>query len=410
MKKQLTLRQAFAIFLPVLLVSVVLTTQLCYRFMYIPARSNYQNLAAELSEKYDEKDRLLKELKRIKGYFDGKYVGDLDEEALISAVMKEYIRATGDRFAQYYTKEEYSALLASYDSEGVGIGMRVSATSDNRLLVAYVEKDSPAAAAGVKAGDEILSVEGKAVGVVGIETAMALLAGQENSEAVFAVKNEDGQRELSVTRKKMNYATVIYSMENGKMGYIRILSFANSTAKELETALKTLQDQGAEKLIFDLRQNGGGLLTSVHDALDLLIADGTKEQPKVVVTTVDKNKNETRYVCDDGKSVALQMAVLIDEKTASAAELFASALRDYDMATLVGQTTYGKGVAQSTYELEGGSAVRLTTAKYYPPCGESYDGVGIIPHIEAESGNINLYLTPHEEDPVYMAAFGALNK
>jgi carboxyl-terminal processing protease len=224
------------------------------------------------------------------------------------------------------------------------------------------------------------------------------------------VKNARGEREISVTREEVSYSTVLYSLEEGKIGYLRILSFSSTTYKEFKAAVDDLEKQGAAALVFDLRQNGGGLLSSVHDVLDYLISDGTKEEPKVVVTTKDKNENEQRYICDDGHSVALPMAVLIDGGTASAAELFAAALRDYELALLVGQTTYGKGVAQSTYELGDGTAVRLTTAKYFPPCGENYDGQGVKPHTESSSEGLNIYLTPRGEDPVYMAALEGLNK
>ena len=410
MKKQLTLGRALTVFLPLLLICCVLTAQMCYRFMYIPARSNYQSLAAALSEKYDEKDALIKELKSIKELFDGKYVGELDEQALIAAVMRAYVKTTGDRFAAYYTPEEYEKLQASYESQGEGIGVRVSATSDGRLLIAHVEKKSPAEEAGIQKGDEILSVEGQSVLEIGTERATELLVGKEGSEAVFSVKGESGTREVSVTRKKINYATVIYSLEEGQVGYLRILSFGNTTCKEMEDAIKELTAKGALKLVFDLRQNGGGLLSAVHDMLDLLIKDGTMEEPRILLSTIDKNKNEKRYLCDDGKSVDLPMAVLIDEHTASAAELFAAALRDYEMARLVGTTTYGKGVAQSTYELEDGSAVRLTTSYYYPPCGENYDGVGVAPHREVSGQGLNIYLTPLSQDPVFGATLEELNK
>ena len=407
LKKQLTLGRALAFILPTLLVTSILTTQLCYRFMYLPAVRESQRQLAQLTAQYEEKDALLKELESIHGLFEKNYVGSLEKQALVDGVMKAYIEKTGDRFAAYYSPEEYAALEASLHSEGVGVGMRVSNTSNGRLIVAHVEKDGPAQKAGVKARDEILSVDGQRVSKIGAEKALALLAGAEGSEAVFSVYDGESEREVSVTRQKMNYATVHYDLEEDT-GYLLILSFASTTPKELEKAVKELQEQGAARLIFDLRRNSGGLLSSVHDALDLLIADGSKEEPKVVVTTIDKNQNETRYLCDDGKSVDLPMAVLVDKGTASAAELFAAALRDYELGVIVGETTYGKGVAQSTYKLESGGAVRLTTAKYYPPSGQGYDGIGVVPHKEVKSDNVNLFLTPHGEDPVYQAALEEL--
>ena len=408
MNKTLTVRRALLIFTPILLVACFLTSQLCYRFMYVPARSKYQQMAAEITEQMTEKDALLVELKRVKGLFDGKYVGSLKEGEILDAVLEAYVRATGDGYAEYYDAEEYKALLQSYEGQGEGIGVRISEDASGRLIVVYAEKEAPAYKAGVRAGDEIVAVEGKRVTEIGADAASNMLIGKKDTEAVFTVKNAQGEREVSVTRKEVNYSTVLYSLEEGKIGYLRILSFASTTYKEFKAAVDDLEKQGAVALVFDLRQNGGGLLSSVHDVLDYLIADGTKEEPKVVVTTKDKNENEQRYICDDGHSVTLPMAVLTDGRTASAAELFAAALRDYELAILVGQTTYGKGVAQSTYELGDGTAVRLTTAKYFPPCGENYDGQGVKPHIEASSEGLNSYLTARGEDPVYLAALEGL--
>ncbi|MBQ9129899.1 MAG: PDZ domain-containing protein, partial [Clostridia bacterium] len=310
MKKTLTVRRALLIFTPILLVACFLTSQLCYRFMYIPARSKYQQMAAEITEQMTEKDALLNELKRVKGLFDGKYVGSLSEKELLDAVINAYVDATGDKYAEYYTAEEYAALLQSYEGQGVGIGVRISTDASGRLMVVYAEKEAPAYKAGVRAGDEIVAVEGKRVSEIGSDAASTMLIGKKGTEAVFTVKNGQGEREISVTREEVSYSTVLYSLEEGKIGYLRILSFSSTTYKEFKAAVDDLEKQGAAALVFDLRQNGGGLLSSVHDVLDYLISDGTKEEPLVVVTTKDKNENEQRYICDDGHSVALPMAVL----------------------------------------------------------------------------------------------------
>ncbi|MBQ8399510.1 MAG: PDZ domain-containing protein [Clostridia bacterium] len=408
MKRKITLARALCIFLPIMIVLCIFTVQLCYRFMYLPAQGQYKALAAELSQKYEETDQLIIDLKEIKELFDGKYVGELEEEQIIEQVLDAYVQATGDRYAKYYTAKEYEEQQASYEGQGVGVGMRVFITQDGRILVAYVEKDSPAHKAGILPGDEVIAVGDEKVSEIGTDKASELMLGQEGSEAVFTVKNADGQREVSITRQAVSYSTVLYDLENG-MGYVRILSFGKNTPKEFSEAVDALQRAGAKALIFDVRQNGGGLLDSVHEMLDYLIEDGKEGAERVVAVTVDNKQNEKQYVCGDEHSVDLPMAVLVDGQTASASELFAAALRDYEMAVIVGQTTYGKGVAQTTYLLDDGSAVRLTTALYNPPSGENYDGKGVEPSISASSEGLNIYLTPHSEDPVYIAAQKELN-
>ena len=188
------------------------------------------------------------------------------------------------------------------------------------------------------------------------------------------------------------------------------LSFTSSTFDECKKALESAEKNGAEALVFDLRGNGGGTLTSVYQTLDYLIPDGSEEDPRVVVTTTDALDNKRRYLCTDGHGVDLPTAVLTDGSTVSAAELFAAALRDYEMAVLVGEKTFGKGVAQSTVTLSDGSAFKLTTATYDPPSGVNFNGVGLVPDVNASTGGVGYELLPTEEDPVFLAAKAALNK
>ena len=413
-KKKLSPLGAIAIALLSSIVVSIVTVQICYRKMYLDTKHEGDVRAAELSQKIEElqskKDATLSgKFQKICEYFEKYYIGTLDEKTIQDEILKQFIALTGDDYAEYFTAEEYKQATSAASGSGAGIGIFVVQTDDGRMLVSYVEEDSPAKEAKLQALDEIVAVDGKAVSEIGFSEASALLRGKEGSEAVFTVSRDGVTHEYSLTRRTVKYASVRFKMI-GKIAYIRILSFNSSTFEECKKAFATAKEQGTEALVFDLRGNGGGTLTAVYQTLDYLIPDGSEEEPRVVVTTTDALDNQRRYLCTDGHGIDLPMAVLTDNATVSAAELFAAALRDYGMAVLVGGKTYGKGVAQSTVTLSDGSAFKLTTATYDPPSGVNFNGVGLLPDVEAGAGGVGYELLPTEEDPVFLAAKEALKK
>lgn len=407
MKKKFSVAQLLAILLPALVLAMVLTAQLCYRFMLMPAKERHNKEMLALSEKYNPEGKNFPvKFKEIYEYIAKNYVGQWDEEQLQTTLLKTLMTLTGDRYSAYYTKEEYAELLADYSGEAVGVGMRVICPEEGQFLIYHVEPGSPAEKAGLKAGDRITAIAGEDISALGYTEAMDRLVGKEGTEAAFTVLRDGSAHEVSITRAKITVSTVSYSMEENNVGYIRIMAFQSNTYAEFKKAVDALTEQGATALVFDLRNNGGGLLNSVINVLDYLIEDKEEEEEKsrLLVTTVDAAKNEKRYRCGDEHGVNLPMAVLINGNTASAAELFTAALRDYDLAVTVGENSYGKGVAQVTYSLSDGTALKLTTSFYNPPCGENYDGKGIAPDIPAAGDTLDYYLSAPGEDPVYLKA------
>ncbi len=411
-KKKVPLWTVAAITAFSILLTAIFSLQLCYRYMYLPERERANRFAVEISEKYEPSDKnaLPEKFKAVYEYFVKHYTGKLDKEKLETALLKQFFALTGDSYAQYYTVEEYDALDTSYNGQNVGIGIYVAKSPEGRMLITYVEEDSPAKKSGILVGNEIIAVDGQSLSEIGYDRASSLLRGEIGSEAVFTVASEGGTHEYSITREKYQSKSVRFSLESDHVGYVRILSFGNKTFEEFKTAVDLLIEEGAEVLVFDLRDNGGGILSSVHKVLDYLIEDGSKEEPNVVLTTVDALDNQKRYLCTDGHAINLPMAVLTNGSTASAAELFTAALRDYDMAIIVGSKTYGKGVAQSTIKLDDGTAFKMTTSFYNPPCGVNYDKIGITPDLSVDTEGINFNLFPISEDQIYLTAVGALKK
>ena len=373
-----------------------------------------------------------------------------DREALITSVLKAYVEATGDVYAEYLTAEELQEQLASNNGEMCGIGITVIQdylTIDGVecvvITVVNVHAGSPAEAAGVLPGDHIVYV-GKGsdaikIQDVGYTRAMDLLAGKENTECSFTVYRfprdaaEEGTREvleITAIRKKIIIPSVTFThySEDAGVGVIRMTGFNNTTCDQFIEAVETLKAEGCTSFVLDLRGNPGGLLSSVEDVLILFL-----QKDDVIITTKDAAGKETvsKVVVrmdgvlntgsgrlreeDIGKYRDLNFSVLVNEYSASAAELFTSNIRDYELGTIVGTTTYGKGCGQTTmslsrYGYEG--ALRLTTFYYCAPLGENYHGVGITPHVvvelseEAMQNNINVL--PHHLDNQLAAAVAAL--
>ena len=373
-------------------------------------------------------------------------VTELDEN-FEASLLKSYVAATGDLYAEYFTAEELQERDSDKNGEMCGIGIKIvdgTCTVDGviypAIIVAEVYADSPAEAAGVLPGDCILYVgiddDAVLVGEIGYTEAVNRLLGEEGTACEFIVFRQDGlayqMLGISAIRRKIIKPSVysrVYDLDP-TVGVIKIAEFDNTTATQFRAAVEELQGKGCTSFVLDLRSNLGGLLTSVEDVLTFFLQEGdvmisakdnrgNEEVIKLTVSSGGKvlvgSKTLTRE--DVGRFRNLNFSVLVNGYTASAAELFTANMRDYELATVVGITTFGKGCMQSTiplskYGCEG--ALKLTTAYYYPPCGEGYHGIGIHPdegyevELSDEAQNINPNLLTDEQDNQLAAAVKAL--
>lgn len=340
------------------------------------------------------------------------FLKEIPLEALEDALPAAYLAALNDKYTYYLTKEQYDALSADFDADMQGIGVHVIYNNEYQAIeVVSVMSGSPALESGVEAGDLIYIVEGQSVAEIGYYTALEVMLGKAGTVANFSVMRKEGEvfvrHDFSITRGFIVEETVSWRMQGENVGIIRIEEFDAGTVEQFKKALTELLDLGADRFVFDLRYNPGGELNSITKILDTLLPEGP------IIRTMDKyGKEET--ISSDAKDFDYPMAVITNGSTASAAELFTSALKDYNKAVIVGETTYGKGTMQSILGLPDGSAVYMTTAKYYPPFSDSYDGIGIAPDIEVslaeEYNNTSLYKLAYENDAQLQAAVEALNK
>ena len=307
------------------------------------------------------------------------YEDDIDKEDLIDGIYSGYAGALGDPYTEYYDEEETEALYESTSGEFSGIGATMSQSLDSgEITISNVYEDSPADKAGMKSGDIIYKVDGRSVSGQDLETAVSWIKGERGTDVVIHVLRNGEELELTATRDIIEVQTVSHEMKDGQIGYILISEFDSVTYDQFVAALDDLESQGMQGLVIDLRGNPGGNLTTVTDMLKLLLPEGT------IVSTKDKYGNTEEITCDGKHEFTKPLAVLVNQYSASAAEIFSGAIQDYGTGTIVGMTTYGKGVVQQLMDLGDGTCLKVTIAEYYTPSGRSINGTGVTPDVEVE--------------------------
>ncbi|HJB96517.1 MAG TPA: S41 family peptidase [Candidatus Mediterraneibacter intestinigallinarum] len=307
------------------------------------------------------------------------YEDDIDKEDLIDGIYSGYAGALGDPYTEYYDEEETEALYESTSGEFSGIGATMSQSLDSgEITISNVYEDSPADKAGMKSGDIIYKVDGRSVSGQDLETVVSWIKGERGTDVVIHVLRNGEELELTATRDIIEVQTVSHEMKDGQIGYILISEFDSVTYDQFVAALDDLESQGMQGLVIDLRGNPGGNLTTVTDMLKLLLPEGT------IVSTKDKYGNTEEITCDGKHEFTKPLAVLVNQYSASAAEIFSGAIQDYGTGTIVGMTTYGKGVVQQLMDLGDGTCLKVTIAEYYTPSGRSINGTGVTPDVEVE--------------------------
>lgn len=350
--------------------------------------------------------------------FMDEYFEDVDQndrDAMTTAVILAYQQSVGDRYATYFDEESYREQQADQNAEFVGIGVYVSySLQENSVQVLAVYEGTPAASAGIMPGDFILSVDGVGLDEIGYYELVNRIRGEVDTEVTVGVLRGTQELTFKMTRKQVVSVSVTYRQleSDPTIGYVKIEQFDGKTAEQFKQAMDTLLEKGVEGVIFDVRGNPGGEVNSIVDVLDYLLPDGKT----IAYFRYDQNlgKKDVVYKAKDGHEVTLPMTVLCDQYTASAGELFTSALRDYEAATVIGVKTYGKGTAQSLIDLRDGTAFTISTARYDPPIGENYEGIGITPHITVEldeaAASVNAFLRDDDIDNQLQSAIGEINR
>jgi len=309
------------------------------------------------------------------------YSDDIDPEALQQWLIKGYVQGLGDPYSVYYDEEETKSLMESTTGEFGGIGVVITQDIDTMIITFNnVYANSPGEKAGLKAGDILYKVDGKDVTGQDLDAVVSKIRGEKGTTVEITVYRGNNLEEYTctVTRDIIEVTTVAYEMKEDHIGYIVVSGFEQVTTHQFEEAIQALKEQGMKKMIVDLRNNPGGNLSTVCEMLDLILPKGT------IVYTEDKQKVREVIESDDERQMDLPIAVLINGNSASASEIFAGAMQDYKKGTLIGTTTYGKGIVQNIFNLGDGTSLKLTTSEYFTPNGRNIHGIGIKPDIEVK--------------------------
>ncbi len=346
-------------------------------------------------------------LDEIQALMETYYLEEIDADQVENYLYKGAVAGLGDIYAAYYTKEEYQSMIDSTNGSYYGIGVEISQNMTTGIItISRIFEGSPAEEAGLLPGDVMYKIAGQEVTGEDLNKVVALIKGEEHTTVAVEVARdgEDDYLEFEVERRTIEVPTVESEMLENQIGYIAISSFDDVTTDQFITALDNLESQGMKALVVDLRNNGGGLVSSVCAILDRLLPEG------LIVYTEDKYGNREEEYSDADHYFDKPLAVLVNGNSASASEIFAGAIKDYGIGTLVGTTTYGKGIVQKIYPLSDGTAVKLTVSKYYTPNGNNIHGTGIEPDVvvELDKRLQNTVEVPREEDNQLQAAVEAL--
>jgi len=349
-------------------------------------------------------------LATVDRYYRNYYIGEIDDQVLMDSVIAGYVAGIGDKFAAYYTADTFDEFMSDIEGEVVGIGITAIYNTEYGLIeVLSVIPDSPADKAGVMVADLIVTVgeEKESVAEIGYYPAINKIRGEIGTEAVFSVlrgKDYTESADFRIERDRVISQSVMYNVYelDSSVGYIWVTGFDQQTPQQFVDAVEALKKSGCDKLAIDMRYNPGGELSSVVTTLDYILPEGP------IVRIYDASGEEVKRYNSERTELDMPMVILVNGSTASAAELFTSAVRDYEKATVVGTTTYGKGCMQTTVPLDDGSAVTITYRMYNPPFSDNYHGVGIVPDVVVELDEAlkekNIYKITDEEDNQLAAA------
>lgn len=329
-------------------------------------------------------DKTLKKINTIKKLIDSnlyEYSEEVSADNIEEGIFQGMIKSLGDDYAEYISSEKVEEELNDYEGVSYGIGCYVSMDDNDMPQIYGVFEESPAEKAGVREGDIIISVDGESVRGLSLSQVVDLIKGNEGTDVLIEFSRGDEFIELTVTRGKLiETPTVSFGLlkDDERIGYIRIKEFGEVTVEQYEEAINDLREEGIKGLILDIRSNPGGALNAAVGVARQILPEG------IIVYTEDKNGVKKEYTCDGQSELDLPLVVLINQYSASASEIIAGSIKDYNKGTLVGTQTYGKGIVQSLMNVGDGSMIKLTTSAYFTPSGNNIQGIGINPDIELE--------------------------
>ncbi len=325
-------------------------------------------------------EALITKLQLLEEYIDRMfYLDEVSSEDLQTGIYKGLMEALNDPYSVYYSAEELSSFMQQTEGIYFGIGAYMQMDQETGLpLITNLIPGSPAEDSELRPGDLVYQVDGEPVQGLSLDEAVAMIKGPENTQVTLTVVRESAEDflDITLTRRKVETPTVTVEMLDDGMAYIQITEFDDVSVDQFTEALAVAKGSGMKGMILDLRGNPGGSLDAVVQMCRMILPEG------MIVYTENKSKEREEFTCDGKHELQVPLVVLVDGNSASAAEIMAGAIKDHGLGTLVGTTTFGKGIVQQVIPLRDGSAIKITISAYYTPNGSNIHGIGIAPDVE----------------------------
>ena len=357
------------------IITFIATSVLLYNYYFKTEEGLVKALATTETSKLDAKVGLIKE------YIDEFYLGEINEEDMIESAVKGYVAGLGDEYTEYLTKDEYEELMVDVNGDYVGIGIYMTQDVNGNVIVLLPIEGSPAEEAGLKTGDIITKVNGEDCLNMDLSLVANKVKGEEGTTVNLEIQREDEIINKTITRRTVEIRTVESEILENSIGYIEILSFDTGCSGNIEKILNNFINRGIKSIIIDLRDNGGGVVSEATDMADLFL----QKNSNIMIEIDNKgNAKTTKAEKEPIINSDIKIVVLTNENTASASEILVGALKDNNIAQIVGSTTFGKGVMQELVPVSTGGALKLTIREFCTPDGNKINKEGIEPDIEIE--------------------------
>lgn len=356
-----------------------LVTSIGFYNYYVKSENGNIKLISNYIKFSESTQELTSKLELVKKYLEQSYMGKLDEESMVEGAIKGYVEGLGDSYTEYLTESELEELMIDIEGDYVGIGVYITSTTNNQTVILLPIEGSPAEKAGLKSGDIILEIEGEDCSLLELDEVSNKIKGEKGTKVNLKILRGEKTIDFSIERKQVELKYITSEVLEKDIGYIQLLTFYENCTEDFKKELENLEEKNIKSLIIDLRDNGGGIVKDAIEMAELFVPKGN-----IIMKTYDKEGNETIEKSKSTKTLDMDIIILVNENSASATEIFTAALKENNIAKVIGTTTFGKGVMQEVQPISIGGAMKITVEKFKTPKGNEINEVGIAPDIEIE--------------------------
>ena len=361
------------------LITFLISSVVFYNYYLKTDKGNIKALSKYISIS-DSTETLEKKIEILKKYLENEYMGELNDEKMAQGALKGYVEGIGDKYTEYLTEDELEDLMVNVNGNYVGIGIYMTKDKDGNIVVLLPIEGSPAEEVGIQEGDIINKVDDKECKDMELADVANMVKGEEGTKVNLEILRKEETMSFDVERRKVELKYIDSKVLEDNIGYIQMISFEEDSSEKVKNIIEEFKKQNIKSIILDMRDNGGGLVTEAVSLSEIFTPMG-----KTILKSYDKEGKETVTKSTAVSTENVNLVVLVNQSSASATEIFAAAMKDNGLATIIGTKTFGKGVMQEVEPLTIGGAIKITIEEFKTPNGETINEVGITPDIEVEN-------------------------